>query len=194
MKLSAAGTLLAFLLLSANAEAQTWADLKVGPYRDSPKVGPYSRTQPQPPDFGELPVKTGDVVYVTEPTGTEIAGRVTTLSSSLLEIDGHQFMPLAGLKIERRGDPLWDGVVIGLLSGFALGALTGMGECGIDWSFGRCALGGAAWGGVFGLLIDWRHTGRRLIYVGQPSGASQAPGARPTPAAKAITIGGAFRY
>jgi hypothetical protein len=169
MKHSAtAATLLGLLLLSANVEAQS--------------------------DFGGLRVKPGDVVYVTEPTGTEIAGRITTLSSFLLEIDGHQFMPLAGLKISRRGDPLWDGVVIGLISGFALGALTGLGECGIDWSFGRCALGGAAWGGVFGLLIDWRHTGRTLIYVGQPSGASQAPGARLAPTSRTITIVGALRY
>jgi hypothetical protein len=145
-------------------------------------------------DFARLPLKTGDEIYVTEPTGATIAGRVTTVSAAALFVDGREFRPQPGLRIERHGDPVWDGAAIGVLSGFALGVLTGLGECGVDLGVGQCALAGAAWGGVLGLLIDWRHRGRTLIYVGVDPPAGQAPVSGSAPPSRSIRIGGTFRY
>jgi hypothetical protein len=123
-------------------------------------------------DFSRLNVKAGDVIYVTDPSGTQVTGRVTQVSAAAVSVDGYQFKPTSRLRIERRGDPVWDGTAIGLAAGFGLGALTAAGECGVDWSFGKCALAGAGWGGLFGLLIDWQHTGRTLVYLGASSVSS----------------------
>jgi hypothetical protein len=61
-------------------------------------------------DFSGLRAAVGDQVYVMDPaTGVEVGGRITALTPSRLSIDGYSFAPIEGLKIERPGDPIWDG-------------------------------------------------------------------------------------
>ena len=117
-------------------------------------------------DFTGLNVKPGDFVFVTDPAGVEVGGIVVSLSPSVLAIAGHSFKPEPGLKIERRGDPIWDGAATGALAGLGVGALLSGGECGVDWHAWQCALAGAAWGALFGTLIDFKHQGRTTVFVG----------------------------
>lgn len=120
-------------------------------------------------DFAAVKLKPGDVIYVTTPSGAELSGRLGRLSPTTLSIDGYDFKPEAGLKVEKRGDPLWDGTAIGLLAGLAIGAFTAADECGTEWSLAQCALAGAGWGSLLGLVIDWQHSGRTLVYSGASS-------------------------
>src|SRR5438876_6041026 len=83
----------------------------------------------QPPDFSGLKIKPGDVIYVTEPSGVEVTGPLETLSPSELEVNGRSFTPTAGLKIQRRGDPIWDGALIGLAAGMAIGSTVAAEAC-----------------------------------------------------------------
>jgi hypothetical protein len=117
-------------------------------------------------DFGGIELQPGDIVYVTEPSGIKVAGRVSRLSPSVLAIQQYEFTPMAGLKIERRGDPIWDGAVQGAIVGLGLGFLTASGECGVDWPKWKCTLAGAGWLGAIGTLVDWLHVGRTQIYLG----------------------------
>ena len=126
-------------------------------------------------DFSTLGVRPGDVVYVTEASGTQTIGRLASLSSSSLSIDGRDFTPAGTLRIERRSDPLWDGAVYGLLAGGGVGVILSNGECG---SFARCTGALAGWGALFGTLIDWRHSGRTLIFG---VAATRASVGAPTP-------------
>jgi hypothetical protein len=129
-------------------------------------------------DFSGIDVGPGDTVYVTDPSGVEVTGQVTALSPSRIGIGKYVFEPVAGLRIERRGDPLWDGAVIGVASGLALGALTAVGECGTGGRAGRCVLAGTGWLGLMGLVIDWQHVGRTRVYVGAAANTPPAQGAR----------------
>jgi hypothetical protein len=117
-------------------------------------------------DFRGLRLKPGDVVYVTSPAGVEISGPLEGITPMSIALAGHTFKPEPGLKIERRGDPLWDGAAIGAAIGVGVGALLSTGECGADWHAWQCALAGAAWGTLLGTLIDLKHKGRTQIFVG----------------------------
>src|SRR5262245_45310764 len=117
-------------------------------------------------DFGGLHLKPGDVVYVTNPAGVEISGRIEGISPTSIALPGYSFKPEPGLKIERRGDPLWDGAALGAVIGFGVGALLSTGECGTDWHAWQCSLAGAAWGTLLGTLIDWKHQGRTQVFIG----------------------------
>jgi hypothetical protein len=132
-------------------------------------------------DFAGLDLKAGDIVYVTESSGTKVTGRLSSVSPALLVVDKYVFKPAPGLRIERRGDRIWDGAAIGVAAGVGLGALTAAGECGIDRGGWRCTLAGAGWLGLIGTLIDWRHVGRTEVYVGGSSGAPPPPGIPPRP-------------
>src|SRR5258708_903425 len=79
-----------------------------------------------PQDFSQLKAKVGDIVYVTDlTTGVEVSGPLSDISGLRLAIDGYVFAPAASLKIERRGDPIWDGAVYGFLLGAFVSGTTG---------------------------------------------------------------------
>jgi hypothetical protein len=142
-------------------------------------------------DFSDLNARPGDTVYVTEPSGTQVTGQLTSLSPWSLTIDRYQFKPAIGLRIERRGDPIWDGAVIGLAAGVGLGALTAAGECGIDRGAWACTLAGAGWLGLIGALIDWQRVGRTSIYFGGnlvPQPGPTVPGQGSPPGAASIRL------
>ncbi len=117
-------------------------------------------------DFSALRLKPGDVVYITPASGPEVSGRVTFVSPSAPGVDGVEFKPEPGLKIQRRGDPVWDGALSGALLGLVAGVLLAGSECGVQWSFGKCVASSVTWLGGLGTLIDARRVGRTTIYVG----------------------------
>jgi hypothetical protein len=125
-------------------------------------------------DFSGLKIKIGQITYVTSPDDTQISGRLTGLSPAALSIDGYQFQPLPGMKIERRGDPIWDGAVSGLAAGLFFGMLTASGECGVDWSSRRCIAAGGMWGAVIGAGIDFVHVGRTTVRLFRPATRARA--------------------
>jgi hypothetical protein len=93
------------LRLSSSASAQ--------PLESSP------RTQT---DFSRVRLKVGDHVYVLDPERkVEVSGRLTRLSADELSVDGYQFVPKPGLKVERDGDTIWDGAALGSSSGDSSG-------------------------------------------------------------------------
>ena len=107
-------------------------------------------------DFGELKLGPGDQIYVTPPSGAEVSGRLISLTPTLLEIDGHQFKPEPGLTIDRRGDSLLNGALIGVPIGVLAGVTIGAEAC-LDSEKWKCAVGGAVTYAALGALIDWLH-------------------------------------
>ena len=118
------------------------------------------------PDFSGLKVKPGDFVYVTESSGVVVGGPLTRILPSALTIDGHEFKPAPGLKIERLGDSLRNGTLIGMAVGAGLAAVTGGQGCASsrDCPRGAIFVGAVAFYGAVGAFIDWRHKGRTVIY------------------------------
>jgi hypothetical protein len=120
-------------------------------------------------DFSTLPIRTGDIVYVKEASGTEVSGPVVKLSPSSLSIAGQDFTPANTLQIDRRGDSLKNGAWIGaaVLSGWCV-AVCGQGVNN-GTELAQAVAGAAGWGALFGALIDWRHKGRTTIFRASPS-------------------------
>jgi hypothetical protein len=116
-------------------------------------------------DFTGLTLGPGDQIFVTPTSGPEVSGRVISLTPTLLEIDAHQFKPEPGLTIDRRGDSLLNGALIGLPIGAVAGVTIGAEAC-PDSQKWKCAVGGAVTYAALGALIDWLHVGRTRIYTG----------------------------
>lgn len=129
-------------------------------------------------DFTSLRIKPGDFIYVTSPSGLQVSGTLETVAADSLSLAGHTFTPEPGLKIERRGDPIWDGAAIGAGVGLVAGLILSTGECGANWHAWQCSLAGGAWGTLLGTLIDVGHQGRTQIFVGVPAARAPAGGAR----------------
>jgi len=133
------------------------------------------------PDFRGLKAKPGDFVYVTESSGVVVGGPLSTISPSALSIDGHEFKPAPGLKIERLGDSLRNGTLIGLAVGAGLAAAVGRQGCRTseDCSpIGVIVAGSVAFYGAIGAFVDWRIKGRTVIYE---SALVATPSVRITP-------------
>src|SRR5687767_1478163 len=94
-------------------------------------------------DFSGLAAQPGDRVWVTSPSGTEVGGLITELTPSRLSIgDHHHFNAVEGLKIERAGDSLTNGIVIGAAIGALLGGTIAAEAC-LESSTANCVVGGA---------------------------------------------------
>ena len=125
------------------------------------------------PDFSHLQVRIGQTVYVTDlTTGARVTGPLTALAADELSIDGYAFSPGPNLKIEREGDPVWDGAAWGFGIGFIFGAVLAVPECSAPQRAWQCVLGPAAELAAIGAFIDWRIKGRTTIY----DRWSEAPG------------------
>lgn len=129
-------------------------------------------------DFGGLDIHPGDQIYVTQPSGVEVGGRLTRISPAMLEINGYQFEPEPGLKIERRGDPLLNGALIGFGFGALMGATIG-GEGCLKQPLWHCVVGGALTYGAIGTLWDWLRVGRTPIYRGTAAASARSPRVTP---------------
>ncbi len=115
------------------------------------------------PDFSALRAGVGDEIVVTTPEGVEVGGRVTKISPSALSIDGYAFTPAEAVKIERPGDPVWDGFAIGYGVGALFGLTIGAEAC-LHQATWHCVNSGGIAYGLLGALIDFAHKGRRTIY------------------------------
>jgi hypothetical protein len=144
-------------------------------------------------NFGELPIRPGDFVYATDANGVEVSGSLTSLSPMSLSIGDYSFKPEPGLKIERRGDPIWDGAATGAAIGIGVGTLMSTGECGVDWHAWQCALSGGMWGALLGTLIDYQHKGRTTVFLGTASAAGPARVPRP-PAGRPASVSVRFSF
>jgi hypothetical protein len=130
-----------------------------------------TRTQP---DFSRIRLKVGDHIYVSDPERkVEISGRLTSLSADELSVDGYQFAPKPGLKIERSGDTIWDGATLGFLVG-ALGGVTWGAEACLRTSIMHCFFNDGIFYGAVGAYIDWKHKGRTTVFLGAPDAHGRA--------------------
>ena len=129
-------------------------------------------------DFGRLQVQPGDLIYVTPPSGVEVAGPLTRISPFLLEIDGHQFKPEPGLEIERRGDSVMNGMLLGLGIGAIAGVTIGAESC-LHRPLWHCGVGASITYGAIGALIDWLRVGRTLIFRGAATASGQSSRVKP---------------
>lgn len=123
-------------------------------------------------DFSATTLAKGQIVRVTEPSGTFVQGVVTDVMPSSLQVDGHAFPPRVGLTVERLGDRIWDGAAIGFGVGALLGGSTNRTGCFSNKGPG-CALKPGLVFGIIGALIDRAIVGRRTVFVGQASGGGK---------------------
>ncbi len=119
-------------------------------------------------DFTAGGLRAGDHVLVTSAAGIEAKGTVTDVSSGVLILDGVQLSGVDVERIDRLGDPLWNGALIGAL----VGALAGQ-----DDQFGcstnrasrlRCARTPAIALGLLGGLLDYARVGRHTVFERSP--------------------------
>jgi hypothetical protein len=129
-------------------------------------------------DFSALPLRIGDSVLITDPLGETIEGKVTARDDHALTVGGRTVAPSPGLRIDKIGDPVWDGAIKGALIGAIAGWLLFANECTVKWSWGRCIGTAAGWGAGLGLVIDWGHDAHKTIYIGT-AGAHAADGQPP---------------
>lgn len=118
-------------------------------------------------DFSALTLKVGDEVAVTAPDGTQTTGRVTSLAATTFRVGALDLSSTAPIRIERIGDPIWDGIAMGV--GVATLEVVAT-QCTL-----RCGATLAAIYGTIGGIVDWRIKGRTVIY-----GAPDAPGSTAT--------------
>ena len=134
-------------------------------------VGPALHAQ----DFSTIQLKNLPIVYVEDRAGAETRGRLLSITpiAIAIDVDGSQrtFAPADVTKIDRRGDSLKNGALIGA----AIGVLTGFfGDCpraGSNSAGNGCpgarigyVLGGSAiWAGI-GAGIDALIPGRTRLW------------------------------
>lgn len=152
-------------------------------------------------------VKPGDTIDVTDASGRKTKGRLGDLSASSLELlvrktgpDGREtFVPQARLSegdvgqilLERR-DSLWNGTLIGLAPGAALGVSlfsVGYGELG-----GGAFLWVGGFGAAIGAAIDALIIGRTTVYYRAPGQRSSGVQVSPFVSKSAAGIQMSMRF
>jgi hypothetical protein len=132
--------------------------------------------QPTLAGVGEV-IRPGNAISVTSRNSEEARGRLIRISpaSLVLDVKGRQrefFVEDIGW-VERTGDPLWNGAIIGGVIvgwGFAGGAGASCSpNCGRDVP--RAMLAGTAIGAGVGALFDAMHSGSRRLFGTRPHGA-----------------------
>jgi hypothetical protein len=119
-------------------------------------------------DFHQMHARVGDFLFVNDPDRrAEISGHVTSVSDHELTIDGYRFVPKPRLKVERSGDPIWDGAARGFLLGGITGVTVGAEGC-LNRSKAPCFLANGFAFGALGAYLDWRHQGRTVVFLGAP--------------------------
>jgi len=143
----------------------------------------------------------GDVVTVTDDAGTQTRGTFERVGTSIrLSVDGvpQEWAPQQVREIRRRGDSLKNGLIIGLVSGGAAGAVLGWGVGAIFQAegadpagpfIGLLALGLGAGAGI-GAGLDAAITGSTVVYRRTPRTVSVAP--MLSPRAQGVRIAVAF--
>jgi len=141
-------------------------------------------------DLQRLKLAIGDRVEVTERTGVITTGVLTDVSSAVVQAGFRDFPLDSVLKVERRGDPVWDGFLIGAGVGLLLSPISQEG-C-LHGSPVPCVIGPMLLYGGVGVLIDMSHEGKTTIYRAAPSagkGAHIAPIVAPGTGGVAVALG-----
>jgi len=140
-------------------------------------------------DFTSLRLAPGDKVFVVDTNGVEVGGLITSIRRNTLSIGKYDFGLESGLKIERSGDSLVNGIAVGGAIGLGLGVSTCFG-------YSRCVVTQGMFWGIFGGLIDWAHVGRTTIYrvPSAPSASQRTLSAAPlmTTSGKGVTVSLSF--
>ncbi|MGE5242932.1 MAG: hypothetical protein ACM3SQ_01710 [Betaproteobacteria bacterium] len=118
-------------------------------------------------DLARVKRSIGDRVDITEADGIVISGVLRDVTTGTLALDGHEVALDSVLKIDRHGDPIWDGMLIGAGVGLALSPISAEG-C-LDGSRIPCVLGPMVLYGGIGALWDSLHVGRKTIYRRAPT-------------------------
>ena len=109
------------------------------------------------------PVKLDQEVRVTDEGGNQVSGRIRGLTADSLTIGDRVFTTSQVAKIERRGDKLWNGLLIGAAVGVFLPLLPS--EACFNQSRAGCVASGIETGALLGLLVDALHRGYTTVYV-----------------------------
>ena len=134
-------------------------------------------------DFTTLPLAPGDKIIITDASGIEVGGPLTTIDRAMLTIGKYQFAAEPGLKIERSGDSLVNGIAIG----GGIGLLLGFAACG---EYTECAVSNGVLWGLVGALVDWARVGRSTVYrVPSPPSASHTLKVAPVVTANSKGVG-----
>ena len=113
--------------------------------------------------FAGTGLHAGQTVRVIDAlTGERFKGAVESTTADLIRVDGRDFTPRSVRRIDRAGDPLWDGMIIGAIAGVGL-SLTPTEAC-VQKSRGQCLASGIETGFLLGTAIDWMHTGYTTVY------------------------------
>lgn len=122
-----------------------------------------------------LQLNVGDYVRVVDRDGLRLDGTVRSLSPDTLVVVGpagpRGFTADATARVERRGDPVWTGAVLGFIPGFAMGAQFIVGFSDHEEPMSTYAIAG----GIFGLagagvgaLLDVLHQGSKEVFLAEP--------------------------
>jgi hypothetical protein len=142
------------------------------------------------PSLDRLKIAIGDRVEVTERTGVITTGVLTDVSDTMVQAGNREFPIGTVLKVDRRGDSLWSGFIIGAGLGLILSPIAQEG-C-LHGSSVPCVIAPMLVYGGIGALIDLGHEGSTTIYRAAPGGAKGAriaPIVKPGVAAVAVAVG-----
>ena len=109
-------------------------------------------------------IKVGDTVYVQDRDRRTIEGRLVSLDEQGVHLTspGAVAVPASQiLRMDRLGDPLWDGALKGALIGLPMSWLSLQGCSG---STRKCFAGAEVMWTLGGVLFDWLHQGRTNVY------------------------------
>ena len=140
--------------------------------------------QPSDSDYSNVTrrLSPGDTVFITTHTEGEIRGRLVRMSPEAIVVAGdHGERSVASRDIgwiEKRGDPVWMGTLIGAgLFGFAMMGAAGAScspDCGTQVPAAMAL--GIGVGAAAGALIDWMIPGRTLVYGKRSNDRTAVPG------------------
>jgi hypothetical protein len=153
-------------------------------------------------DHVQYALRPGDTVFVVDDTGTETRGKVASIEPSALRliVDGYErdWGAAAVERLERRGDSLKNGALVGLTTGGIFGLLAIGAAFGAGGSSGLVPTNGQI-AGVFGAFmglgagigagIDALVPGRTLLYLRPRNRTSVVPLVTPTAQSIQLRVG-----
>jgi hypothetical protein len=135
---------------------------------------PSQQNEPAQHDFTSIRLHLGETVFVSDPaTGLRVSGPLKSLTPSTLEVGDYRFAPTPRMKVERSGDPVWDGAAYGFGIGGLLGITVGAEGC-LHANIAYCFVGNGITFALLGALLDWNHEGRTTVFHGAPNAAGAA--------------------
>jgi hypothetical protein len=141
-------------------------------------------------DLQRLKLSIGDRVDVTDRAGVITTGVLTNVTGAAVQAGNRDFPLDSVLKVDRRGDSIWNGFIIGAGVGLLVSPIWQEG-C-LHGSSVPCIVAPMLVYGGIGTLIDLAHEGRTTIYRAAPGagkGARIAPLITPNAGGLAVALG-----